>query len=217
MGGNRLNRFRDRRASGLATSMPLDSRCVFWPGDDLVAGGDERLAVAREFREDSLRWHPGADAPGREEGEGEMTSQNATFHGSVTPDAEYEHPAGLPIVRALGAELNARSWITGEFDNWRDCGWSIPCGRDGGEMQLVVAPASSADEWTLQIAPVRVPGPLGRALGRVPSASAVHCYELATEVHSVLSRQFARLRWRWDGSPDEEHSTPAPTRLDPTR
>jgi hypothetical protein len=146
-----------------------------------------------------------------EKKEGEMASQNATFRGSVKPDAEHEHPAGLPIVRALRAELSTRRWITGEFDNWRDSGWSIPCRRDGSEMQLVVAPAGSADEWMLQIAPARVPGLLGRALGRVPSATSVHCYELATDVHSVLSAQFARLRWRWDGFPDEEHSTPAPT------
>lgn len=140
-----------------------------------------------------------------------MTSQNATFLGPVKPDAEHEHPPGLPIVRVLREELNARSWITGEFDNWRDCGWSIPCRRNGGELQLVVAPAGSPDEWLLQIAPARVPGLLARALGRVPSATPVHCYELATDVHSVLSRQFARVRWRWDGLPDEENATPAPT------
>jgi len=140
-----------------------------------------------------------------------MTSQNATFLGPVNPDAEYERPAGLPIVRALRANLSTLNWNTGEFDNWRDCGWSISCRRHGSEMQLVVAPTGSPEEWMLQIAPARVPGLLGRALGRVPSATSVHCYELATDVHTVLSEQFARLRWRWNGFPDEEHSTAAPT------
>lgn len=140
-----------------------------------------------------------------------MTSQNATFRGPVKPDAEHEHPAGLPLVRALRTELNTRNWITGEFDNWRDCGWSLPCRRSGGELQLVVASTGPADEWMLQIAPARAPGLLGRALGREPSASSEHCYELATDVHSVLSGLFASVRWRRDGFPDEEHSTPAPT------
>lgn len=140
-----------------------------------------------------------------------MASQNATFLGSVDPDAEFEHPAGLPIVRALRAKLSTRDWITGEFENWRDCGWSLPCRRDAGELLLVVAPTGSPKEWMLQIAPARVPGLLGRALGRGPSATSVHCHELATDVHAVLSERFVRLRWRRDGFPDEENSTAAPT------
>jgi hypothetical protein len=139
-----------------------------------------------------------------------MASQNATFLGPVTPDAEFDHPAGLPIVRALRADLSARGWTPGDFDDWRDCGWSISCRRDGGDLELIVASTGAPDEWMLQIAPARVPGLLGRALGKVPSATAALCHALATDVHAALSGRFSRLRWRWDGFPDEAHSTPTP-------
>jgi len=140
-----------------------------------------------------------------------MTSLNATFLGPVTPDAEFDHPAGLPIVSALLADLSARSWAPSEAENWRDSGWAISCRRGGSDLELVVASTGTPDEWLLQIAPARVPGLLGRALGKVPSATPARCHELASDVHAALSGRFSRLRWRWDGFPDEANSTATPS------
>lgn len=113
-------------------------------------------------------------------------------------------------MRALREDLSTRGWTPGDFDNWRDCGWAITCQRSGGDLELVVAPTGTPEEWMVQIAPARVPGLLGRALGRLPSATSALCHELATDVHAALSGRFSRLRWRWDGFPDEEHSTSTP-------
>ena len=140
-----------------------------------------------------------------------MTSQNATFIGSVDPDPEYDHPAGLPILRALLAHLSTRDWTAGDFDNWRDSGWNVICRRAEAELELIVAATDAPGEWMVQIAPVRAPGLIGRALGRVASAGPARCHALAMDVHAVLSERFGRLRWRRDGFPDEANSTPAPT------
>jgi hypothetical protein len=140
-----------------------------------------------------------------------MASQNATFLGAVSPDAEFDHPEGLPVLRVLREGLRSGTWTLGEFENWRDSGWSVACRRGGSEVELVVASTGTPEEWMVQIAPCKIPGLLGRALGRAASASADQCQEVALLVHPILAGRFTRLRWRWDGFPDDWNSTAAPT------
>ncbi len=117
------------------------------------------------------------------------------------------------MVRTLRAEIDAQGWLPGELERWRGRGWRLPFRRGKGELQLVVAAAGpQADAWTLQIAPARVPGPLGRALGRAASATPADCFELARAAHAVLAsdERFAHLRWSWDGFADEASPRPEP-------
>ena len=135
------------------------------------------------------------------------TSQNAAFHGTVSPDIEYEHPPGALLARTLEHVLHEKDWEPQPFDNWRDVGWSIICARAGEKLQVALA-KSAGDEWFLQVAPEQSPGFLGRLFRGVPSASSASCYSLARDIHNFLVSfgTFSEIRWRWDGPPDQESS-----------
>jgi hypothetical protein len=141
-----------------------------------------------------------------------MLSQNLRFLGPVAADPANRDPPGLPIVQLLSAELPPRGWIAHPWDIWRDSGWLLPCRTGERELDLTLASIGPEDEWMLQIAPTRLPGLLGRALGRLPSATPMDCNRLALDVHAVLAGAggFTRFWWRWDGFPDEASSTPEP-------
>ena len=114
-------------------------------------------------------------------------------------------------MRRLSAELSSMGWPTDEMENWRDCGWSVSCSRGFGQLQVVLSQIQNG-EWMLQIAPQRVPGFFGGLIGGKPSATPAEVYELALSVHRALSAggSLSSPRWRWDGFPDDEHSTPEP-------
>jgi hypothetical protein len=114
-------------------------------------------------------------------------------------------------MRRLSTQLSTGGWRTGEMDNWRDCGWSIACSHSSGQLQIVLSQIQDG-EWMLQIAPHRVPGFFGGLVGSKPSATPAEVYELAIAVHRALSVAgfLDSPRWRWNGFPDEEHSTPEP-------
>ena len=97
------------------------------------------------------------------------------------------------------------------MDNWSDCGWSVACSRGSGQLQVVLSQIEDG-VWLLQIAPHRVPGFFGGLVDSKPSASSKEVYELAFAVHRGLSVHgfLNSPRWRWDGFPDDEHSTPEP-------
>ena len=112
-------------------------------------------------------------------------------------------------MRRLSAELGIAGWRTNEMDNWRDCGWSVLCSRGAGQLQVALSQIHN-DEWMLQVVPQRVPGFFGGLVGSNPSATPAGVYELAVSVHRALSVAgcLGSSRWRWDGFPDDEHSTP---------
>jgi len=139
-------------------------------------------------------------------------SQNLHFDAAPPKDAEYDHPPGAAIMRRLGSELVTSGWNTEEMDNWRDCGWSVVCRRESSQCEVVLSQGSDAD-WLLQVAPYKVAGLIGRWFGSKPSATSEQVYELALTVHRLLSEThwLGNPRWRWDGFPDDKHSTPEPT------
>ncbi len=114
-------------------------------------------------------------------------------------------------MRRLSAELAAAGWSTDEMDNWRDCGWSVGCRRATSELEVVVSQIEDG-QWMLQVSPRRVPGLIGGLFGSKPSATATDVHELALAVHRALStlQYLSSPQWRWDGFPDEKHSTPEP-------
>ena len=142
-------------------------------------------------------------------------SQNVRFLGQAPKDGEYDHPEGAAIARRLESELNGLGWTTKPINNWRDCGWSVACSKDGEEMQIALTRIKHA-EWMLQVAPMSVPGIIGRLLGRVPSATPIRVLELAGSVQKVLSEEseYRDFKWCWDGFPQEGTPVPEPPQSD---
>ena len=114
-------------------------------------------------------------------------------------------------MRSVATEVAAMGWNVDEMDNWRDCGWSIVCRRDPAELEIVVSQIQDG-EWMLQVSPMRVPGFIGKLFGSKLSATPSEVHELALAVHRALSiaHVLGNPRWRWDGLPDENNSTPEP-------
>ena len=50
---------------------------------------------------------------------------HAQFKGALAVDAEFEHPPGATLARALERALRARFVSVQPFNNWRDCGWAV--------------------------------------------------------------------------------------------
>ena len=138
-------------------------------------------------------------------------SQNLRFTATVSEDTELEHPLGASLMRRLSSELAAAGWKTDEMDNWRDCGWSVVCHQGSSELEAVVSWVDRG-YWVLQLSPRRAPGFIGRLLGAQPSATPADVYQLALAVERALSKlqYLGSPHWRWDGFPDEKHSTPEP-------
>jgi len=136
------------------------------------------------------------------------TSQNLRFAATVPKDAEFDHPAGAALMRRLSSELAAAGWSTDEMDNWRECGWSVLCRRGSSALEVVVSQIQDG-QWMLQVSPQRSPGLIGSLFGGKPSASPGDVHELAVAVHRALStlQYLGNPQWRWDGFPDEKHST----------
>ncbi len=98
-----------------------------------------------------------------------------------------------------------------DFDNWRDCGWLLPCSRGDQSLDLVIAPYESSDSWMLQIAASRFPSFILRWFGAVPSAEPDTIFQLSHDAHSLLcSSGFADFKWFWDGLPDAALATSTP-------
>jgi len=140
------------------------------------------------------------------------TSQYLKFVAAVPEDSEFEHPPGAALMRRLATELTAAGWnIINDMDNWRDCGWFIVCRRGSSELEVVVGQIPS-EEWVLEVSPRRMPGFISSLFSNIPSATASDVYELALAVHRALSilQYLGSPQWRWDGLPDEKHSTSEP-------
>jgi len=138
-------------------------------------------------------------------------SQNARFSGIAHPDDEFEHPAGASIARMLHARLQDTKWIVAEFDNWRDCGWSLDCSVDSTRLQIAFSQMEEG-EWMLQVAPTSNPSFLGKLFGGAVSAQPSETTELAKLIHSILqaSEAFRNFMWTWDGFPEEGNSDSEP-------
>lgn len=142
-------------------------------------------------------------------------SENLRFTANVPKDTEYDHRPGFDLTRTLAAQLSAKGWSASDIDSWRDCGWYFVCRRSQSELEVVVLWVERG-YWLAQIKPRSAPRFLGRLLGRKPSASVTDVYELALAVHRTLAslNYLGNPLWRWDGFPDEKHSSREPQRAD---
>ncbi len=78
-------------------------------------------------------------------------------------DHEFDHPAGAFLARCLQAELDSGGWRSYPFDNWRDCGWCVPCRKAETRCDIVFC-NTKGDNWFMQIAPDSTPGIIGSVL-----------------------------------------------------
>lgn len=140
-----------------------------------------------------------------------MFSQNLRLVGTAPGDPEHAHPAGASIARTLSSTIAAAGWRVSEFDNWRDCGWSLDCRRGAAELQVVLSEIAPS-EWLFQVAPLHAPGFIGRLRGRGPSAGRDDALDLARVVHAALAAEsyLSRPRWAWDRLPEDADATPEP-------
>ena len=138
-------------------------------------------------------------------------SQNARFSG-VSPGATGdEHPPGGPFARSIAERLTAVGWETSSPENWRDTGWSFVSKRAGADLEVALAVMTPAEEWMLQVAPLRGGGLLSGLLGRRRSANANDVLGLARAIDAILKTdQVSGLLWCWDGMPERDHGTPTP-------
>jgi hypothetical protein len=130
-------------------------------------------------------------------------SLNVTFAGAAPKDAEFEHPEGASVARLLRDAAQQMGWAVRDLDNWRDVGWSVLCSKGVARLEVVISSAGQ-DQWMLQVAPETVPGLVGRALGKQPTASHTEVLDLANVVHHALSEGelYRGFRWAWDGPPN---------------
>lgn len=96
------------------------------------------------------------------------------------------------------------------MDTWRDCGWSLPCQREGADFDVFFSEVEKED-WLLIVSPLKKPGLLGKLLGRKPAATPIDVFHLGVCVHRLLASRYhlGTPRWRWDDYPEED-SSPEP-------
>ncbi len=142
-------------------------------------------------------------------------SQNLRFNASIPADPEERNGASLQIALGLVEYLRYHEWPVAQPQDWRDCGWSLRCERHGSKVDITIAEFEPG-EWVLQIAPTSSPGFIGKLFGGKVSASDGDMFDLALAVHQSLSTlaDFKNPRWCWDAFPDEENSTPLPTKAE---
>jgi hypothetical protein len=132
------------------------------------------------------------------------TSLNASFTGAAAADPEFDHPAGASLVRAVQHDVQRQGWVTEEFDNWRDAGWSFMCSRGSARLEVVLS-STGSDNWLMQVAPATVPGLVGRAFGGKPSATPSDVFDSSKAIHRSMAEgtSYRGFRWQWDGPPTE--------------
>jgi hypothetical protein len=139
-----------------------------------------------------------------------MKSQYARFKADFPSDPEFDDPPGAWLANHLSGHSSQAGWQVSEIENWRDGGWSVACSKSESKLEFVVLRGKW--EWFLQVYPLKDPGFLRRWFGAVASATPAEVVSLSREIHRVLTdyERVSNLRWRIDGDPDGEHSTPEP-------
>lgn len=61
------------------------------------------------------------------------------FQANFPIDREWERPEGASFARTLHRQLKAGVLQVEGFDNWRDCGWCVPCSPFAGLSRAIHA------------------------------------------------------------------------------
>ena len=135
-----------------------------------------------------------------------------SFRAEFPVDAEFDHPPGATLARELQAKLSRELAEVREFDNWRDCGWSIDGLVESTPVQVFFTQVNiptGAPLWLLGCTSGRHVSILARLLGRAPDDSAA-VLQLARAVDQILKSEarVSEVKWymndRWRGPDDRE-------------
>jgi len=141
---------------------------------------------------------------------------HAQFTAALAPDAEFDHPPGAVLARALESALRARFVSVHAFENWRDCGWVLVVQVNQKSFEVYFAKFSpESTEWLLAVAPVGSPGLIGRLLGRKPIECTSELKAIAGEVHTLLlaMQGLSGVRWFLGGPPEAVPTVANPEQL----
>ena len=141
---------------------------------------------------------------------------HAQFKGALAVDAEFEHPPGATLARALEWALRARFVSVQPFNNWRDCGWAVNVHVNQKAFEVYFAKFTpEAPEWLLAAAPLGSPGFIGRLLGRKPIECMSELRAITSEVHKLLlaTQGLSEVRWFLGGPPEAVPKVARPEEL----
>ena len=139
------------------------------------------------------------------------TTQNVSFVGKCPPVDGIDHPPGEGIARLLERSLRDQGFNLELVDNWRDCGWLIWFAIENSKFEIALASMAEANVWMLQIACASDPGVIARLFGKRAVDHCDEVHKIACAVHDILQANgYTELRWRLNGFPDKEQSTPTP-------
>jgi hypothetical protein len=133
----------------------------------------------------------------------------ASFEAGFPPDSEFKHPEGCYFARQLSEGLRLTCPDVGSFDNWRDCGWYVPCRLDEASLWVFFARYSKAHHWELVVAPRKLPGPLARLLGHRRPRYVDSLKTVSDVVDRVLKQEpvVTNVRWALNARPDQKGPT----------
>jgi hypothetical protein len=137
-------------------------------------------------------------------------SQNLRFQGTPSDDSELKKPQGGSLIRLIKEKLQNSGWDSSEFKPQED-GWSITSKRSNVEVKMGLT-ALGKSEWALHISPSFIPGFIDRLLKKQASALQSDIFELAKEVHSIITAEnkYSKLMWCWDEFPEDDNSSAEP-------
>ena len=133
----------------------------------------------------------------------------ASFEADFPPDSEFKHPEGCYFARRLTEQLRSACPDVGPFDNWRDCGWYVPCRLNEASLWIFFARYSKQHHWELVVAPRGLPGPLARLLGRRPPQYVDSLKTISGVVDRALKLEsvVANVRWALNTPPERTGPT----------
>lgn len=113
----------------------------------------------------------------------------ATFQASFPLDSACDGPEGRHLALKIEQHLRSAFPVVEEFDNWRDCGWFVPCTVGGSRLWVCFVRYLQGEAWQLFIEPLGLPGFVGRLLGKHSTPYVAAVRQLAIEVNRVLQNE----------------------------
>ena len=134
----------------------------------------------------------------------------ASFEGDFPPDSEFKHPEGCYFARRLAEQLHSVSAEVGAFDNWRDCGWYVPCRLNSASLWVFFARYSKQHHWELVVEARGPSGTLARLFGRRDPPQYIDSLRTLTVVVDRALKQepgVSSVHWALNVRPQQESPT----------
>lgn len=132
----------------------------------------------------------------------------AAFDASFPIDDENWHPPGCYLARILRNRLARVASSVQEFENWRDCGWSLGCEINGQRFEVFFSAINAypnPTQWMIGISPIGHPGALRRLFGAKALPYIRECRQLTQEIQRLLESDpsVSNIRWAMNSYPSK--------------